>query len=92
MSGGDRNRRRRTDRRGHSAGIKSQTPYWDLDTSGISNPAQGAGNQASDPGITGLTTAQFQSGLPAGFDPGIWKQNAKLNNGYPYLIDNTPPR
>jgi hypothetical protein len=45
--------------------------YWDLDTSGITDPSQGAGNIANDPGITGLTTAQFQSGLPAGFEPTV---------------------
>ncbi len=33
--------------------------YWDTDTTGISDPSQGAGNVASDPGITGLSTAQF---------------------------------
>lgn len=65
--------------------------YWDLDTSDIGNPHQGAGNVADDPGITGLTDAQLKSGLPAGFDPKVWAQNPKINNGYPYLIDN-PPR
>jgi hypothetical protein len=65
--------------------------YWDLDTSGISNPSQGAGNIPDDPGITGLSDAQLKSGLPAGFDPKIWAINPKINNGYPYLIDN-PPR
>jgi len=60
--------------------------YWDLDTSGISDPSQGAGNAANDPGITGLTDAQLKSALPAGFDSKIWKQNSTTNGGYPYLI------
>jgi hypothetical protein len=64
--------------------------YWDLDTSGVSNPAQGAGSPADFPGIAGLTTAQFRSGLPAGFDPAIWAESAGINNGYPYLIANPP--
>ena len=64
--------------------------YWDLDTSGISDPSQGAGNSANYPGITGLTTAQFQSGLPSGFDPSVWAQSPSINNGYPYLIANPP--
>ncbi|HEY8698922.1 MAG TPA: GLUG motif-containing protein [Rhizomicrobium sp.] len=60
--------------------------YWDLNTSGISNPSQGAGNIANDPGITGLTDAQLKSGLPAGFDPAVWGQSPAINNGYPYLL------
>jgi hypothetical protein len=64
--------------------------YWDLDTSGISDPAKGAGNVANDPGITGLTDAQLKSSLPAGFDKKVWKEKAGLNNGYPYLIDLPP--
>ena len=65
--------------------------YWDLDTSGISDPSKGAGNTANFPGLTGLTTAQFQSGFPAGFDPAIWGQDPSINNGYPYLLANPPP-
>ena len=64
--------------------------YWDLDTSGISDPSQGAGNIANDPGITGLTTEQFKSGLPVGFGASIWKEKVPINTGYPYLIDNPP--
>ena len=60
--------------------------FWDLDTSGIGDPSKGAGNTADDPGITGLTTAQFQSGLPAGFDPTIWGESPGINNGLPYLL------
>jgi hypothetical protein len=66
--------------------------YWDLDTSGISNVAQGAGNIADDPGITGLSDAQLKSGLPMGFDKKVWKEKATLGNGYPTLIDNPPPK
>ncbi len=58
--------------------------YWDLDM-GISDPSQGAGSVANDPGITGLTTQQFQSGLPAGFDARVWAEDPKINNGFPYL-------
>ena len=66
--------------------------YWDLDTSGIDDPGQGAGNIANDPGVTGLTDAQLKSGLPAGFDSAVWGQNAAINNGYPYLLANPPPQ
>src|SRR5437016_13153166 len=55
--------------------------YWDTDTSGITNPSQGAGNIANDPGITGLTTLHFQSGLPTGLDPKIWAEKSTINNG-----------
>ncbi|MGC2400439.1 MAG: hypothetical protein WA510_11670 [Acidobacteriaceae bacterium] len=66
--------------------------YWDTDTSGITNLSQGAGNVANDPGITGLTTAEFQSGLPAGFDPAVWGENSSINGGLPYLLNNPPPK
>jgi hypothetical protein len=64
--------------------------YWDMDTSGIGDPGHGAGNIQNDPGITGLSDAQFKSGLPSGFDPLVWKNSAKLNTGYPYLLANPP--
>ncbi|HEX3665770.1 MAG TPA: GLUG motif-containing protein [Rhizomicrobium sp.] len=64
--------------------------YWDTTTSGITNLSQGAGNIPNDPGITGETTAQLQAGLPAGFDPTIWAENANINGGLPYLIANPP--
>ncbi len=66
--------------------------YWDSDTSGITDPSQGAGNIANDPGITGLTTAQFQSGLPAGFDPTVWAEKSNIDEGFPYLLANPPPK
>jgi hypothetical protein len=64
--------------------------YWDTTTSKVGNN-HGAGNVKNDPGITGLTTAQLQSALPAGFDPTIWAQSPSINGGLPYLINN-PPR
>ena len=63
----------------------SSNSYWDTQTSG----------QATSAGGTGLTTAQFQSGLPTGFDPTVWGINPTINNGYPYLkwqaASTTPP-
>ena len=64
--------------------------YWDLDTSGVSDHAEGAGNIPNDPGITGLTDAQLKSGLPHSFDPKIWGSNPNINDGYPYLRANPP--
>jgi hypothetical protein len=64
--------------------------YWDMDTSGTGDRGHGAGNIQNDPGITGLSDAQFKSGLPSGFDPLVWKNSAKLNTGYPYLLANPP--
>jgi len=61
--------------------------YWDTGTSGQN---QGAGNIANDPGITGLTTAQFHSGLPVGFDPKVWAEKTKIDDGFPYLLANRP--
>jgi len=62
--------------------------YWDTDTSGQS---QGSGD-GNETGLTGLTTEEFQSGLPAAFDPAIWAEDANINNGFPYLIANPPPK
>lgn len=62
--------------------------YWDTDTSGTT-VGVGLGNAS---GVTGLTTAQLQSGLPTGFASTTWRENAKINNGLPYLIDNPPPK
>jgi hypothetical protein len=64
--------------------------YWDMDTSRVTNPAQGVYNIPNEPGITGLTDAQLKSGLPAGFDPAVWAQDPAINGGYPYLIANPP--
>jgi hypothetical protein len=60
--------------------------YWDTTTSGTGQ-ATCNGNVA---GVAGLTTAQLRSSLPAGFDPSIWAESKKINNGLPYLINNPP--
>jgi hypothetical protein len=75
---------------GYEARQANSDDYWDTDTSGISDLSKGTGNVANEPGIAGLTTAQFQSGLPAGFDPSIWAQDPGINGGLPYLIANPP--
>jgi hypothetical protein len=64
--------------------------YWDLETSGITDPSKGAGNIANDPGITGLSDAQLKFALPHGFDSKIWGSNPNINKGYPYLRANPP--
>jgi hypothetical protein len=66
--------------------------YWDADTSGITNLSQGAGNISNAPGITGLSTEQFQTGLPQGFDPKVWAEEPNINGGLPYLLANPPPK
>jgi hypothetical protein len=75
-----------------ASGSGLSSDYWDLETSGISDPSQGAGNVPNDPGINGLIDAQLKSGLPAGLNPSVWAQNPKINNGYPYLINNPPAK
>ncbi|HEY1613387.1 MAG TPA: hypothetical protein VGF97_06830 [Rhizomicrobium sp.] len=60
--------------------------YWDTDTSGINNQDQGAGNIPNDPGITGLTSAQLQTGLPRGFKKKVWSEDVNINDGFPYLL------
>jgi hypothetical protein len=70
----------------------NSSDYWDLDTSGISNTAQGAGFPANDPGIASLSDAQLKSGLPDGLGNDVWAQSPGINNGYPYLIANPPPQ
>ena len=56
--------------------------YWDTQTSGQPINADSIG--------IGLTTAQFQSGLPGGFDATAWGINSSLNNGHPYLLWQLP--
>jgi hypothetical protein len=56
--------------------------YFDIDTSGQSH---GDGTNTGDAGITGLTTAQFTSGLPTGFAGTVWAEGSGINSGYPYL-------
>src|SRR5262249_17806635 len=75
----------------YSDGGSLTNDYWDLDTSGISDRHQGAGNVVDDPGLIGLSSTQLQSGLPTGFKDKIWAEDPDINNGFPYLIDN-PPR
>jgi hypothetical protein len=75
---------------GHNeAGGLSDT-YWDLDTSGISDPSKGCGDVPNCPGVTGLKDKDLKSRLPDGFDPNIWGQSPSINNGYPYLLANPP--
>jgi hypothetical protein len=62
--------------------------YWDTTTS---KTKRGVGD-GNDAGITGLSTQQLQAGLPAGFDPTIWAEDSKINNGLPYLINNPPEK
>jgi hypothetical protein len=61
--------------------------YWDTTTSKTDYAEGGSETLA---GVTGETTAQLQSGLPAGFDPTIWAESPPINNGLPYLINNPP--
>jgi hypothetical protein len=69
---------------GNDSGASDLTnTYWDTTTSGQSH---GVGNDTSYPGVTGLTTEQFQAGLPAGFFPSTWAENADINGGLPYLL------
>jgi len=62
--------------------------YWDKQTSKVQT-GTGTGDVQ---GITGLTTAQFQSALPVGFNATIWAEDPSINNGFPYLIANPPPQ
>ena len=56
--------------------------YFDITTSGQSH---GVGNNTGYPGVTGLTTEEFQAGLPEGFGNGVWAQDPNINGGLPYL-------
>jgi hypothetical protein len=62
--------------------------YWDTTTSGQSH---GVGNDTAYPGVTGLTTEEFQAGLPVGFDAAVWAEDPNINGGLPYLLA-LPPR
>jgi hypothetical protein len=64
--------------------------HWDTDTSGITDQSQAAGNVPNDPGVVGLSDAQFRSGVPADFDPREWAEKPRLNHGLPYLKANKP--
>ena len=67
-------------------GNQITSSYWDTTTSKTDN---GAG-EGELQGLTGLTSAQLKSGLPAGFDPTIWAEKKGINHGFPYLINNPP--
>ena len=73
---------------GNDSGAMDLTDtYWDITTSGQSH---GVGNDTNYPGVTGLTTEQFQAGLPAGFDSTIWAEDPNINGGLPYLLAAPP--
>ncbi len=69
---------------------KYSDTYWDVDD-GVRDPSAAIASVPNDQGVTGLTTLQLQSALPAGFDSHVWSQNPSINNGLPYLLRN-PPR
>jgi GLUG motif-containing protein len=71
--------------------ITTSDDYWDVTTSGMTKGCNNGANGACTT-VYGLTTAQFQAGLPTGFDPTIWAENPSINNGFPYLINNPPPQ
>ncbi len=75
---------------GEDGGGTFTDTYWDTTTSGIANPSQGAGDPPNDPGITGETTSQLQSGLPLGFGADVWAESPSINGGLPYLLANPP--
>jgi filamentous hemagglutinin family protein len=62
-----------------------QSSYWDKQTTGKST---GLGSGTAQSGLTGLTTAQLQSGLPSGFDPANWSIVA--GKSFPYLSWQVP--
>lgn len=74
----------------NSSGTNFAFNYWNLTTSGISNPGQGAGFPANDPGIKGLTSRQLQARLPKQFHRSNWAQDSTVNQGFPYLRANPP--
>jgi hypothetical protein len=73
---------------GQNGEITAESCYWDK-TSNKKLRGVGEGSQV---GIARLTRQQFRSGLPNGFDPSIWAQDKKINNGFPYLIANPPAK
>ncbi|HEX3431476.1 MAG TPA: hypothetical protein VHT03_11375 [Rhizomicrobium sp.] len=74
----------------NSSGKNLAQNDWDMTTSGISNPADGAGFPASDPGIKGLTSQKLQARLPRGFQRSTWALDSAINQGFPYLRANPP--
>jgi The GLUG motif len=65
---------------------RTKDSYWNVTTSGTTNGV----DNTNQPGIVGLTTTQFQAGLPHGFDPAIWREDTKINGGLPYLVARPP--
>ncbi|HEX4862040.1 MAG TPA: hypothetical protein VFV07_12445, partial [Rhizomicrobium sp.] len=70
---------------GKYSGGTLDSDYWDIDTSGQSQPCANPCHA-----VTGLSDTALKAGLPSGFDPAIWAQSPSINNGYPYLIANPP--
>jgi filamentous hemagglutinin family protein len=64
--------------------------YWNTVTSGLSHAVATGPSAGSSAGITGLTTANLEGGLPAGFDPTVWQHTTKVNSGAPSFIWQTP--
>jgi hypothetical protein len=64
--------------------VRFADAYWDIDTSRT--------DQQDGSGIVGLTDLQLKSALPKGFDPSVWAQDPHINDGYPYLRANPPPK
>jgi hypothetical protein len=64
--------------------------FWDLDTTGVENPNQGAGNIFDDQGLKGYPETNFRKAAMRKLDPSVWAQSPSINNGYPYLIANPP--
>lgn len=64
--------------------------FWDLDTSGITNPNQGAGNMFDDHGLKGVADGSIRKAMKRQFDSAIWAESGNINDGYPYLIANPP--
>jgi hypothetical protein len=91
VKGGQRNISRGGFVRSTLGGDQLADDYWDKETSGQN---QGFG-KCRDPNcgraVHGLTTEEFQSGLPQGFDPSIWGEKKSINGGFPYLLG-IPPR
>jgi hypothetical protein len=87
---------RNAQRAGGFAGFinTAQADYWDISTSGtLLGAAKGCSRKSGcQANVTGLTDEQLKSGLPSGFSPAIWGQNSSINNGYPYLLANPPPK
>jgi hypothetical protein len=75
---------------GDDRGSDTSNDYWNLDTTNVTNPSQGAGSPENDPGTAGLGDAQLKSRLPKGFNTNVWGQDPNINNGWPYLLANPP--